>query len=921
MPLPNVFKAHGRFCATHPWEVIVGTVTATICLMSIGMFTGDSRICGWNYKCEDTETDIKSSDILILTITKCLAVIYIYLQFRSLRRIGSKYLLGIAGLFTIFSSFVFSIAVVNLAGSDLTGLNEALPFFLLLVDLSKASTLARFALSAKNQEELKCNIAQGMSVLGPAMTLDVIVESLAIGVGTISGLRQLETMCCFGCLSVVANYVAFMTFYPACLALTLETSQNLKQKSSVWQLAVILQEEEDKKPNPVVQRIKLIMSGGLVLVHAHSRWVISQSDYGDSSLRLDNLLKVTPEMPLWQFYFHRLSNLNIDYSITLALACILTLKYVLFDDNADTLRVAGQSAKVSSKSDNSNTVSSTPSSDETGKVSEMVEGQIKEESKAKFHIGEDSDEDTVTREEKAVQTVSLENAQEEEHLQLPKKTTETRSLEESLSIFKSDAGPAALTDSEVLMLVRSKHIPAYKLEGVLGLPSRGVSVRRQLIQSDLPDTAALHDLPHKHYDYTQVDGACAENVIGYMPVPVGVAGPLLLDGRKYTVPMATTEGCLIASTNRGCRALSMSGGVSSCLLKDGMSRAPVVRLSSAIKSVEVKEFIEDSDGFELLKAEFDSTSRFGRLQSIKVTQAGRSLYLRFVCQSGDAMGMNMVSKGCEKALRKLSEIYPELEIVSLSGNYCVDKKPSAVNWIEGRGKSVVCEAVISSHVVKTVLKTTVPALVELNVSKNLVGSALAGSIGGNNAHAANVVAAIFIACGQDAAQVVGSSNCMTLMEATGPTNDDLLISCTMPTIEVGTVGGGTVLTPQSACLSMLGLKGSCADAPGRNSQMLARVVCASVLAAELSLMSALAAGHLVKSHLRYNRSTSNMAPTSLMDKALNMKKPDTASTSAASLSSTTSANSALNIRKHKDEQQPSSPLVPQAITATACKYM
>ena len=106
---------------------------------------------------------------------------------------------------------------------------------------------------------------------------------------------------------------------------------------------------------------------------------------------------------------------------------------------------------------------------------------------------------------------------------------------------------------------------------------------------------------------------------------------------------------------------------------------------------------------------------------------------------------------------------------------------------------------------------------------------------------------------QDAAQVVGSSNCITLMEATGPTNEDLLISCTMPTIEVGTVGGGTVLGPQSACLEMLGVKGSCNEEPGRNAQTLARIVCAAVLAGELSLMSALAAGHLVKSHLKYNR--------------------------------------------------------------------
>ncbi|MGH0125608.1 UNVERIFIED_CONTAM: hypothetical protein FKN15_024135 [Acipenser sinensis] len=129
---------------------------------------------------------------------------------------------------------------------------------------------------------------------------------------------------------------------------------------------------------------------------------------------------------------------------------------------------------------------------------------------------------------------------------------------------------------------------------------------------------------------------------------------------------------------------------------------------------------------------------------------------------------------------------------------------------------------------------------------------MAGSIGGFNAHAANIVAAIYIACGQDPAQSVGSSNCITLMEATGPTNEDLHISCTMPSIEVGTVGGGTVLAPQQACLKMLGIQGASKENPGENARQLARVVCGTVLAGELSLMAALAAGHLVKSHMTHN---------------------------------------------------------------------
>jgi len=183
---------------------------------------------------------------------------------------------------------------------------------------------------------------------------------------------------------------------------------------------------------------------------------------------------------------------------------------------------------------------------------------------------------------------------------------------------------------------------------------------------------------------------------------------------------------------------------------------------------------------------------------------------------------------------------------------CTDKKPSAINWIDGRGKSVVCEAIIKGEIVESVLKTTVATLVELNYAKNLVGSAIAGSIGGNNAHASNVVTAIFLATGQDPAQNVESSNCLTLIE---PTNDgkDLHISCTLPSLEVGTIGGGTHLPGQSAMLSLLDVKGSDKDEPGRNAVSLARIISATVMAGELSLMSALSTGVLIKSHLKLNR--------------------------------------------------------------------
>ncbi|KAI7051570.1 3-hydroxy-3-methylglutaryl-coenzyme A reductase, partial [Hortaea werneckii] len=199
---------------------------------------------------------------------------------------------------------------------------------------------------------------------------------------------------------------------------------------------------------------------------------------------------------------------------------------------------------------------------------------------------------------------------------------------------------------------------------------------------------------------------------------------------------------------------------------------------------------------------FNSTSRFARLQQMKTSIAGTYVYVRFKTTTGDAMGMNMISKGVEHALGVMSKEagFEDMAIISVSGNFCIDKKPAAINWIDGRGKSVVAEAIIPAETVKNVLKSDVNALVELNMSKNFIGSAMAGSIGGFNAHAANMVTAMFLATGQDPAQNVESSNCITVMKNL---NGNLQISVSMPSIEVGTIGGGTILEPQAAMLDML----------------------------------------------------------------------------------------------------------------------
>jgi len=408
----------------------------------------------------------------------------------------------------------------------------------------------------------------------------------------------------------------------------------------------------------------------------------------------------------------------------------------------------------------------------------------------------------------------------------------------------------SLSDPEIAGMVNGGKIKDHMLEKTLGDHLRAVKVRRMVFEEKLPPSS-LSDLPSSpSLDYSKVFGANCEIVVGYVPIPVGMCGPLGLNGEKVFIPMATTEGCLVASTNRGCKAITMSGGANSYLLKDGITRAPCLECTSAGEASKLSTFVLSSEGFEELRKAFESTTSFGKLKEATPTVAGKNVYLRLKCFAGDAMGMNMVSKGTLAAVAVLTAKFPSVKLVALSGNMCTDKKASAVNWLEGRGKSVVIESVIHSSVVSAVLKTTVDAIVHVNTQKNLIGSAMSSAVGGFNAHAANNVTAVFLATGQDPAQNVESSNCITLMEKNS--NGDLHMTCTMPSIEVGTVGGGTSLPAQSACLKAIGVKGG-GVTPGANAQKLAHVVAGAVMAGELSLLAALAANTLVQAHMTHNR--------------------------------------------------------------------
>ncbi|KAK5976078.1 Hydroxymethylglutaryl-coenzyme A reductase [Trichostrongylus colubriformis] len=466
---------------------------------------------------------------------------------------------------------------------------------------------------------------------------------------------------------------------------------------------------------------------------------------------------------------------------------------------------------------------------------------------ARFSIGDEdyepSDNETPLTNDASTQTVTDENRKQE--IESPAK-----SLDE---ISRDWIEGRTLSASDALRLVKRGIVKCRELESRLDAET-AIFVRRSYVAPEV-----LKELPYKNYDYKYVTNSCCENVIGYVPIPLGVAGPIPINGAEVYVPMATTEGALVASTNRGCSAIKRSGGVSTCIFDEGMTRAPVVRFPTASEAVKLKKWLAIPDNFHLVKTEFESTSRFAQLRAVEVAIDGNLAFVRFISFTGDAMGMNMVSKGCNLAMHLLKEKFPSMQLLALSGNYCVDKKAAAINWIQGRGRSVVADCLLPASVVLSIFKTTPKQMATAAQSKLQSGSDRAVCIGGNNAHAANVVAAIFLATGQDPAQVVSSSMCSTRMDVTE--DGDLYVSCTMPCVEVGTVGGGTILRPQNECLQMLSCAGPSPTEPGAHARRLAEIICSTVLAGELSLMAALVTDQLVSSHMKLNRSRLQLYPS------------------------------------------------------------
>jgi hydroxymethylglutaryl-CoA reductase (NADPH) len=403
-----------------------------------------------------------------------------------------------------------------------------------------------------------------------------------------------------------------------------------------------------------------------------------------------------------------------------------------------------------------------------------------------------------------------------------------------------------MTDAETLARkVQDGEVRLYELEDHTDAETAAAARRQLLAEETGADLSAVGDYA---FDAADADSNI-ENMVGTAQIPMGVVGPLPVDGGaadgEHYLPMATTEGALLASVNRGVSTIRHAGGATARVLKSGMTRAPVFKVEDVAAAGRVSAWVREHVA-ELAGAA-ESTTSHGELQDVTPYVVGDSVFLRFSYDTKDAMGMNMATIATEAAC-ELIEAETPADLVALSGNLCSDKKPAAINAVEGRGRTVSADVLIPHEQVEERLDTTTAAIAEANTRKNLVGSAKAGALG-FNAHAANVVAAAFLALGQDAAQVVEGSNTITTVDAR---EEGLYASVTLASLEVGTVGGGTSLPTQSEALDVLGYSGG-GDPAGSNADALAEVIAAGVLAGELSLLAALSSRHLSSAHAELGR--------------------------------------------------------------------
>lgn len=297
-----------------------------------------------------------------------------------------------------------------------------------------------------------------------------------------------------------------------------------------------------------------------------------------------------------------------------------------------------------------------------------------------------------------------------------------------------------------------------------------------------------------------------EKKIGAALIPMGFAGPVRINGEyakgEYYIPLATNEAALVAGMQRGMKAINLAGGIATSVSFDGMARAPLLQAPDlASARAFCTRIVEDRSLLEILGRQIKDP--FVRLDHIDPYQLGTKVFIRIICKTGDAMGMNGVTKAAADISRKLIELMPDWKLLTISSNMCSDKKSSHINILNGRGKSVHAEVFISEEILQKAFKPVVTArkVEQLIFNKCYLGSSLSGTLGGFNVNAANSIAAFFAATGQDLAHVVSSSTAFLQAEAV---DGGLHYMVSLPTLEIATIGGGTNFGTAKEALRLLG---------------------------------------------------------------------------------------------------------------------
>jgi hydroxymethylglutaryl-CoA reductase (NADPH) len=336
-----------------------------------------------------------------------------------------------------------------------------------------------------------------------------------------------------------------------------------------------------------------------------------------------------------------------------------------------------------------------------------------------------------------------------------------------------------------------------------------------------------------------------ENLIGVAQVPLGIAGPILVRGQHarglFYVPMATTEGALIRSYERGAVALTHSGGVQTAVLADENQTAPAFRFPDIESASRFCEWVPTQ--FHELQAAAANTTRHGLLKNVACYQAGRQVILNLGFFTGDAQGMNMIVKATDAVCRWIESRYDGARYFLFSG-MCSEKRASGFLMSRGKGKWVIAGCLLTHEVLRLYLHVDADQFFRVWQS-TVMGHLQAGAIG-YNAHAANGLAAIFIATGQDVANVVNAACVLTCFE---PHPEGIYVSTTLPALSIATVGGGTGLPPQREALEILGCSGS------GKALKFAEIVAATILGGEISMGAAIASGEFVAAHERYGRNS------------------------------------------------------------------